>query len=51
VKDASRAAPESGTNRTEAEQVAEILKAVAHPLRLRIVAVLRDEEVHVDAFG
>lgn len=51
MKDASRATPRIRDNRTKAEQVAEILKAVAHPLRLRILAVLCDEEVHVNALA
>jgi ArsR family transcriptional regulator len=34
-----------------AEQVADILKAVAHPLRLRIVATLCAEEISVNALA
>jgi len=35
-------------DRKRAEQCVEILKAVAHPLRLRIVAVLCDGDQHVN---
>ncbi|MBI4820427.1 MAG: winged helix-turn-helix transcriptional regulator [Deltaproteobacteria bacterium] len=35
----------------KAEHAAEILKAVAHPLRLRIVALLCQEELHVNAIA
>lgn len=35
----------------KAEHAAEILKAVAHPLRLRIVALLCTEELHVNAIA
>ena len=34
-----------------ANEAAEILKAIAHPLRLRIVAILCDEELHVNALA
>ena len=34
-----------------AERAAEILKAIAHPVRLRIVAVLVDQEMHVGALA
>ncbi len=34
-----------------AEHCAEVLKAVAHPLRLRIVAVLCEGEAHVNALA
>ena len=36
---------------THVARAAEILKAVAHPLRLRIVALLCDEELHVNALA
>jgi DNA-binding transcriptional ArsR family regulator len=38
-------------NRDQAERAAEVLKAVAHPLRLRIVALLCGEELHVNALA
>jgi len=34
-----------------AEQAADILKAVAHPLRLRIVAQLVENDMHVNALA
>jgi ArsR family transcriptional regulator len=34
-----------------AAQIAEVLKAVAHPLRLRIVALLCQQEQHVNALA
>lgn len=34
-----------------ARRVTDVLKAVAHPLRLRIVAVLADREAHVTALA
>jgi ArsR family transcriptional regulator len=34
-----------------AERAAEVLRAVGHPLRLRIVALLCDEELHVNALA
>ncbi len=34
-----------------AEHAAEILKAVAHPLRLRLVALLCEEDLHVNALA
>ena len=34
-----------------AEEAAEVLKAIAHPVRLRIVAILCDEELHVNALA
>jgi DNA-binding transcriptional ArsR family regulator len=34
-----------------ARALAEILRAVAHPLRLRIIAVLCDEDTHVTALA
>ncbi len=34
-----------------AERAAEILKAIAHPVRLRIVASLIDREMHVGALA
>ena len=34
-----------------AAHAADILKAVGHPLRLRIVALLCDEELHVNALA
>jgi len=34
-----------------AAHAAEVLKAVAHPLRLRIVALLCEEELHVNALA
>lgn len=36
---------------SRAEHLAEVLKAVAHPLRLRIVATLCQGEVHVGALA
>lgn len=36
---------------TAANEAAEVLKAIAHPVRLRIVAILCDEEVHVNALA
>ncbi|MGM0576040.1 MAG: ArsR/SmtB family transcription factor [Myxococcota bacterium] len=35
----------------KAEQIAEVLKAVAHPIRLRIIAILAEEELHVSALA
>lgn len=34
-----------------ADEAVEILKAIAHPLRLRIVAILCSEELHVNALA
>ncbi len=34
-----------------ARRAAEVLKAIAHPLRLRIVALLCDGELHVNALA
>ena len=34
-----------------AEPLAEILRAIAHPLRLRIIAVLCSEDLHVNALA
>ena len=39
------------TDVARAQQVADILKAVAHPLRLRIVAILCVEEITVNALA
>ena len=39
------------TDVARAEQVADILKAVAHPLRLRIVAILCEGEMQVNALA
>ncbi len=36
---------------SKAEHVAEILKAVAHPLRLRIIALLCEEDVNVSTLA
>jgi DNA-binding transcriptional ArsR family regulator len=47
VKEGQRVA----TDVAKAAQVADILKAVAHPLRLRIVAVLCAEEISVNALA
>lgn len=33
------------------DHVAELLRALGHPLRLRIVALLADEEMHVNAMA
>ncbi len=38
-------------NRDQAEHAAEVLKAVAHPLRLQIVALLCEQELHVNALA
>jgi ArsR family transcriptional regulator len=32
-------------------EAAEVLKAIAHPVRLRIVAILCDEQLHVNALA
>jgi ArsR family transcriptional regulator len=40
-----------GDDERRAEHVAEVLKAVAHPLRLRIVATLCRGEEHVNALA
>ena len=34
-----------------ATEAAEVLKAIAHPVRLRIVAILCDEKLHVNALA
>jgi DNA-binding transcriptional ArsR family regulator len=34
-----------------AEHLAEVLKAVAHPLRLRIIAILCDDDEHVNGLA
>jgi DNA-binding transcriptional ArsR family regulator len=39
------------TDAARATEVADILKAVAHPLRLRIVAILCAEEISVNALA
>ncbi len=39
------------TDHARATEVADILKAVAHPLRLRIVAILCAEELNVNALA
>jgi ArsR family transcriptional regulator len=47
---ARSAAPEGAPladNGAKAERIAEVLKAVAHPLRIRIVALLCQGETHV----
>jgi len=51
VKGSLRAAPLIRNDQDKAEQVAEFLKAVAHPLRLRIVAVLCEQDAHVNALA
>ncbi len=38
-------------NSEKAEQVAELLKAVAHPLRIRIVALLSEGDEHVTSLA
>ena len=38
-------------NTERAGQIAEILKAVAHPLRLRIIALLCEEDANVSALA
>jgi ArsR family transcriptional regulator len=43
----ARPAPRISADSTRAIHVAEVLKAVAHPLRLRIVASLCEREAHV----
>lgn len=40
-----------GKDRRRAEHIAEVLKAVAHPLRLRIVALLCAAEEHVNGLA
>ena len=47
----SRPPPPISADSHRAEHVAEVLKAVAHPLRLRIVASLCEGEAHVGALA
>jgi ArsR family transcriptional regulator len=47
----SRTTPPISADADRAEHVAEVLKAVAHPLRLRIVASLCESEAHVGALA
>ena len=51
VKRPLRAAPLIRDSDSKAERVAEILKAVAHPLRLRIIALLCEEDANVSALA
>lgn len=46
-----RATPGVAVDGARAAMVADILKAVAHPLRLRIVAILCAEEITVNALA
>ncbi len=39
------------SNPGKCEQIAQILKALGHPIRLRIVALLAEEELHVGALS
>jgi len=48
---AGRPAQSSCTDPKKAEHLAEILKAVAHPLRLRIIATLCQQPQHVNALA
>jgi ArsR family transcriptional regulator len=43
--------PSISVNGGRAEHLAEVLKAVAHPLRLRIVALLCDQDENVSALA
>jgi ArsR family transcriptional regulator len=43
--------PPISTDRDRAGQIAEVLKAVAHPLRLRIVALLCEGKMNVTALA
>lgn len=43
--------PAIATDPARAAQLAEVLKAVAHPLRLRIIAVLVEREANVSALA
>ena len=47
----ARARAPVADDREKAAQIAEILKAVAHPLRLRIVAILCTREMQVNALA
>jgi ArsR family transcriptional regulator len=47
----SRELPPISSDPIRADHVAEVLKAVAHPLRLRIVAILCQGEEHVSALA
>ena len=47
----SRTPPPISADAHRAEHVADVLKAVAHPLRLRIVASLCEGEAHVGALA
>jgi DNA-binding transcriptional ArsR family regulator len=47
----ARSAPRISSDASRATHVAEVLKAVAHPLRLRIVASLCEAEAHVGALA
>jgi ArsR family transcriptional regulator len=46
-----RPSPSLGADPARAARAAGILKALAHPLRLRIVALLCEEELHVNALA
>lgn len=43
--------PPLADNGAKAERIAEVLKAVAHPLRIRIVALLCQGETHVSGLA
>jgi DNA-binding transcriptional ArsR family regulator len=47
----ARELPPISSDPIRADHVAEVLKAVAHPLRLRIVAILCQGEEHVSALA
>jgi len=51
VAQAARAEKPIADNQERAAHVAEVLRAVAHPLRIRIVALLCDGERHVNALA
>jgi DNA-binding transcriptional ArsR family regulator len=50
MTDAARS-PKLSDDASRAARAADILKALAHPLRLRIVALLCDEALHVNALA
>lgn len=51
ARNATPEAPPLADNAAKAERVAEVLKAVAHPLRIRIVALLCHGETHVNGLA
>ena len=47
----TEANPSLVLDRERAARIAEVLKALAHPIRLRIIAILREGDEHVNAMA